>query len=106
MTLEELKKALAAIAPTAYRVFKKKVNPPFIVYALEGEDDLKADNVHYFEIADGFVELYTTKKEPAREKAVTNALDALEIPWEKENEDYIPGQRMMYVRWSIQLIGG
>lgn len=104
MTLENLMSALNAIAPAAYLAFKEKTKPPYIIYALSGDEDVMADNEHYLRVADGFVELYTQSKDLQTQAMLEAALRKLGVAWEKENEDYIPDQRIMYVRWHIQFI--
>lgn len=90
--------------PIAYRSFKQAVTPPFIVYGQGIDADFIADNTHYTEIFDGFLELYTDKKDIDSERQIAQALAGSGVVWARENEDYIPDQRLYYVRWSIQFI--
>lgn len=107
MTLEKLNKELKKVCRNvAYLRFKQATSPPFIIYGLAGSSDVHADNRHYFKIDDGFVELYSDDKMPEVERKIEKAFSDNQIPWEKEYEEYIESQRMMCVRWSIQLLGG
>lgn len=90
----------------AYHHFNKKTKPPFMVFAQDGRDDLNADNIHYLQIVDGYVELYTETKQPDLEQAIENTLTEHNIPYGWENEIFIESEKVYMVRWAIDFIGG
>jgi tRNA G10 N-methylase Trm11 len=105
MTINELKNLLKSTGiPVAYHHFNSPQNRPFIVFALDGEDDLMADDQHYTEIKTGYIELYTDIKDFDAENLVKTLLNNPKLAFEKENDAYIESEKMFYVRWSFSLI--
>lgn len=76
--------------PVAYDHFSTAKPPPapYIAVAVEGTDNTFADNGVYMQSAYFVIELCTAKKEPAREKTLTDILDANNIAWQKTDEGY------------------
>lgn len=109
MTQEELHSALKSLGmPVSYGEFEDtKQNPapapPFITYQFSSNSDLFADNHNYVEIGNFQVELYTVKKDLAREKLLQDKLKELRIPYSK-TETRIPEEKMYQVVYEIQLI--
>ena len=78
--------------------------PPFIVYAMPSDDDFCADNIHYAEICNGWLELYTTNYSRIFQRKIIDFFNLHKIPYEKENETYIESQALHLSRFSFQLI--
>lgn len=96
--------------PMAYGEFKGTTEnpappPPFITYQFAYSGDLMADNQNYTEINNFQVELYTTKKDLAREAAVQNLLKSLRLPYSKM-EYWLDTENLWQIIYEIQLIGG
>lgn len=106
MTLIELNTLLKTVGcPVAYHHFLEAQEPPFLVYASDNEEDFKADNTSYAEIKQGYIELYSRKKDFSTEAAVKAALKVTnKLAFRKENEDYIESEKLFYVRWSFSMI--
>lgn len=111
MNVVDLQQALASLGlPVAYGEFegtpqKPAPGPPCIVYQYAFDSDVKADNVNYAGIGNYQVELYTSKKDLAREKLVQDKLTELGIPYSK-SETRLQTERLYQIVYSIQLIGG
>ena len=111
MTIEELSGALASLGmPVAYGEFldteeNPAPDPPFITYQFAENDDIKADNHNYLAVSNIDIELYTDRKDPAKETLVENKLNELRLPYRK-SEVWIEAERMRQVLYQIQLIGG
>jgi len=111
MTQAELFTALKSLGmPVAYGEFVSTPEnpaplPPFITYQFSNDNDLKADNQNYFEISNFQVELYTAKKDPAKEKLVQDKLRELRLPYSKI-EAWIDSENLRQIIYEIQLIGG
>lgn len=109
--LEDLYQSLTSLGlPVAYGEFDNTEEypapePPFIVYLFAYNSDVMADNHNYAEIGNYQIELYTEKKDPAREKLVQDLLKSLHMPYSK-TETRLPEERMYQVVYEIQLIGG
>ena len=84
MTLEGLKALLDTTGfPVAYDAFIEPQTPPFICYRYAYGTDLIANNQNVFACGRVHIELYTTKKDPAAEKKVGDALKSARIPYRK-----------------------
>lgn len=111
MTQAELFTALETLGmPVAYSEFTATPEnpvppPPFITYQFINDNDLKADNQNYLEISNFDVELYTTIKDPVKERLVQNKLKELRLPYSKI-EAWIDSEKMFQVTYGIQLVGG
>lgn len=106
MTWGELGTILRATGmPAAYHHFNTPQKLPFIGYGQDGRDDFNADNIHYVKIIDGYVELYTDKKQPDLEEKIETALTENKIPYGWEIETWIDSEKVFMVRWAINFIG-
>lgn len=106
MTQAELYQALKSLGiPVSYGEFNVAPPPPFITYLFAYSSDMNADNHNYLEISNYQIELYTTKKDLAREKLVQDKLKELRIPYSK-TESWLESEKLRQVIYEIQLIGG
>lgn len=111
MTQAELFQVLKTLGmPVAYGEFKDTPenpapSPPFITYQFAYDGDLKADNHNYVDIGFYQIELYTTKKDLAKEKLVQDKLKELRLPYSKM-EQRLESENLFQVVYEIQLIGG
>lgn len=111
MTQEELYAVLVSLGlPVAYGEFKSTPqtpapSPPFICYQFVDSDDLIADDVNTIELSNYWIELYTVKKDKAREKLIEDMLKSYSLPYYK-HETWIDTEKMRQVIYEIQLTGG
>lgn len=104
MTEAELCAALKTLGmPVAYGSFAEPTAPPFITYQFANDADLKADNQNYVEISNFQVELYTSKKDPAKEKLIRDKLNELRLPHSKV-EAFLTPEKLIQVIYEIQII--
>lgn len=110
MTQADLFAALKSLGlPVTYSEFVSTPEnpaplPPFINYQFSDSSDLMADNQNFAEIGNYQVELYTDKKDLAREKLVQDKLKELTLPYTKV-EARIEEEKLYQVIYTIQLIG-
>ena len=105
MTREEFQTALkAAAGKSAYNNFKDKQNPPYALFGLPDSDVTYGDNVHYYEVPNGWVELYTDAYNSEMMGRVEQIFIDNGLPWNKENEAWLQSEELFYARWSFQLI--
>ena len=103
--MDELLQILSEIQlPYAYDHFAEgeSPDPPFIVYLYPHSKNFSADGKVYFKISEVHIELYTDKKEPAREKAVEAVLDAHDIFWQK-SEVWIESEKLYEVLYTFDM---
>ena len=111
MTQSELFTALKSLGmPVAYGEFISTPKnpappPPFITYQFASDKDILADNQNYVDIGNYQIELYTGKKDPAKEKLIQDKLKELRLPYSK-SEERIESEDLYQVIYQIQLIGG
>lgn len=75
---------------------------PYLVYFAEGSDNFAADNTVYYPRTNYQVELYSLRKDVAREALVEAALTANEIFYDKR-ETWIPSEELYQVVYEIQI---
>lgn len=93
--------------PVTYRKFtvtptKPPPNPPYIVYLFTYSDNFGADNKVYDKGDNIQVELYSIKKDLAREKLIEDLFDNNDIFYEK-TETYIDSEGLYQVLYEIQM---
>lgn len=111
MTQADLFQSLKALGmPVAYGEFadtpeSPAPGPPFITYQFAYGSDMIADNQNYVEIGSFQIELYTAKKDPAKEKLVQDKLKELQLPYSKL-ETWLREEQLRQIIYEVQLIGG
>jgi hypothetical protein len=109
MTQAELLAALKSLGmPVAYGEFESTPQnpapaPPFITYQFAYSGDMIADNHNYVGIGNYQVELYTVKKDLAKEKLVEDKLKELRLPYTKV-EAWLNDEKLRQIIYEIQLI--
>lgn len=85
LKLSELKKALETTGlPVAYGHYDDEQGFPYIVYAEKYTNNFFADGKVYEVISTLQVDLYTKTKNQKLERKVVNALDSLDVTWDKD----------------------
>lgn len=88
--------------PVAYRFFKTRQEPPFIVYLLTDTDNFGADNQVYNKANNYQVELYSDEKDVVREKSLEDLFTSNDFFYEK-TETYIESEGLYEVLYEIQM---
>lgn len=96
--------------PIAYGEFEVSEDypapePPYLIYQFSYSNDLIADNHNYVDVGNFQIELYTNKKDLAREALIQDKLKELHLPYAK-SETWLDTERMRQIIYEIQLIGG
>jgi len=87
--------------PCAYSHFKKKQEPPYIVYIGSGQDIFDADNTHYYRNNTYQVEYYFTTKNESNEAAIENALLENGYNYTKSEDVYIEDEGVFVIYYQI-----
>ena len=87
--------------PCAYSHFKKKQEPPYIVYIGNGQDVFEADNTHYWRANTYQVEYYFTTKNESNEAAIENALLENGYNYTKSEDVYIEDEGVFVIYYQI-----
>lgn len=87
--------------PCAYSHFKTSQTPPYIVYIGSGQDDLNADNTHYWRRNTYQVEYYFTEKNEQNETAIEDALLASGYVYEKSEDVFIEDEGVFVIYYNI-----
>lgn len=83
--------------PCAYSHFKKDQTPPYIVYVGNGQDNLDADNTHYWRNNRYQVEYYFTVKNESNESSIEDALLDAGFLYEKSEDIYLEDQGVFLI---------
>lgn len=87
--------------PCAYSHFKKKQEPPYIVYIGSGQDIFDADNTHYYRNNTYQVEYYFTTKNESNEAAIEDALLENGYNYTKSEDVYIEDEGVFVIYYQI-----
>lgn len=105
MTYQDVKQLVESLGlPYAYYQFERDTgqSPSFVCYFFTSSDDFEADNHNYQPIRTLHIELYTDQKDFALEAQLEARLDALDLPYYKE-ETYIKDQRLFMVSYEMEV---
>ena len=83
--------------PCAYSHFKTDQTPPYIVYIGNGQDNLDADNTHYWRNDRYQVEYYFTEKSESNEASIEDALLGAGFIYEKSEDIYLEDQGVFLI---------
>lgn len=83
--------------PCAYSHFKTDQAPPYIVYIGNGQDNLDADNTHYWRNNRYQVEYYFTEKSESNEASIEDALLGAGFIYEKSEDIYLEDQGVFLI---------
>jgi hypothetical protein len=87
--------------PCAYSHFKTPQEPPYLVYIGNGQDNLDADNTHYWRNNRYQVEYYFATKDEQNEASIENALLEAGYLYEKSEDVYIEDQGVFVIYYYI-----
>lgn len=87
--------------PCAYAHFKKKQSPPYLVYIGNGQNNLDADNTHYWRNNRYQVEYYFTTKNESNEAAIEDALLNNGFLYDKSEDVYIEEEGVFVIYYYI-----
>ena len=83
--------------PCAYSHFKTDQTPPYIVYVGNGQENLDADNTHYWRNNRYQVEYYFTEKSESNEASIEDALLGAGFLYEKSEDIYLEDQGVFLI---------
>lgn len=87
--------------PCAYSHFKKKVEPPYLVYIGGGQDVLEADNTHYWRNNQYQVEYYFETKSETNETAIEDALLGAGYNYTKSEDVFIEDEGVFVIYYNV-----
>ena len=87
--------------PVAYSHFQKPVEPPYLVYIGNGQDNFKADNTLHWRENNYQLELYFKQKNEALENAVEETLLADGYIFSKSEDIYIEDEGLFLIYYYV-----
>ena len=87
--------------PCAYSHFRKKQEPPYIVYIGNGQETFEADNTHYWKTNSYQVEYYFTEKNEQNEAVIEEALLDNGYLYEKSEDIFIESEGVFVIYYYI-----
>lgn len=91
--------------PFTYSHFKKRQEPPCIVYVIHGAESMTADDVVYAEILDVDIDLYVAEKNRKIENEIKTILKEHEIAWDY-SEVFVAESNAFKCSFSIEIEEG
>ena len=83
--------------PCAYSHFRTDQTPPYSLYVGNGQDNLDADNTHYWRNNRYQVEYYFTEKSESNEASIEDALLGAGFLYEKSEDLYLEDQGVFLI---------
>ena len=87
--------------PCAYSHFKTPQTPPYIVYIGNGQDNLAADNTHYWRNNRYQVEYYFITKNEQNEVSIEDALLGAGYLYDKSEDIFIEDEGVFVIYYYI-----
>ena len=87
--------------PVAYGFHTKEVDPPYMAYIGNGQDQFEADNGYYTTQDRWQVELYFKRKDPELEKRVEALLLSNNYKYSKSEDVYIENEDVFVIYYDI-----
>lgn len=87
--------------PCAYSHFKKKQEPPYIVYIGGGQDTFDADNTHFYRNNRYQIEYYFTTKNDANETAIEDKLLENGYNYTKSEDVFIEDEGVFVIYYNV-----
>ena len=87
--------------PCAYSHFKKKQEPPYIVYIGGGQDTFDADNTHFYRNNRYQIEYYFKTKNETNETAIEDALLGAGYNYTKSEDVYIEDEGVFVIYYNV-----
>ena len=81
--------------------FRKKQEPPYIVYIGNGQETFEADNTHYWKTNSYQVEYYFTEKNEQNEAVIEEALLDNGYLYEKSEDIFIESEGVFVIYYYI-----
>lgn len=106
MTYQEVNELVASFGlPYSYWQFQQDTRraPPFLCFFFGSSDDMYADNRNFQRIRGLHLELYTDRKAFDLEEEIEGRLEALDIPYHKE-ETFLEKERMHMTSYDADLV--
>lgn len=106
MTYQEVNELVASFGlPYSYWQFPQETDraPPFLCFFFGSSNDFYADNHNFQPIRGLHFELYTDRKAFDLEEEIEGRLDALDIPYYKE-ETFLEKERMHMTSYDMDLV--
>lgn len=113
MTLQQKLKrigdALAAAVPVTYHYWRPQMNPPFCVWAEDGEDgSFYADNTKAEQVLTGYVDYYTlTEYDPAVDTIQETMFELqtnLAFGWALSSVDFDEETNLIHYQWTWSVV--
>lgn len=105
MSWEEIEEMLEEVGlPMAYHHFEPEgaVDPPFLVWLIQGSNNWGADGSIYCKISQLNIELYTDEKSPELEEKLERILDTRGIFYNK-TEGYLEEEQMYEILYEMEV---
>jgi len=104
MTTQEVAAMIASVGlPNAYDHFDSPQTPPFVCFLYSGNDPFTADDRNYVQIEGLTIELYADNKDFVHERAIEEALNANDLPFDKDCT-YLSDERLYMTTYTMEVL--
>ena len=110
MTLQQKLKrigdSLAVVVPNSYHYFRPQLQPPYLVWAEDGEaDSFDADNHKKEQVVSGFIDYYTKEEYDPTMDTIQETLNTFDFPfgWRLASTDYEDETNLIHYSWDFSV---
>lgn len=105
--MERLRKALASVTENCYHFYPSSTTEtPYVVWAEDGRNDLKASNVHVEKAWTGVVDLYTRAENEPLVLEIESAFESIHCAHNLVSVDYEEETGKIHYSWDWELPDG
>lgn len=103
--MEALKQALLALTPSVYHfVAAPGTAPPYLVWQVDGGNDLSAGNGHAETAAVAMVDLFTKHASDPLIQAVPQAVTGIGASWYLNSTQYETETGLYHYEWYVEVV--
>lgn len=102
--LKAIGDALAELTANCYHYYRPKMEPPFIVWAEDGEaSGLHVDNHKGEQAVSGWIDYYTLTEYDPKLDEIQECLNGLPIAWRLDSVDYEDETNLIHYSWAFEV---
>lgn len=101
--IEPVGQAMAAVVKHAYHYWRPKVEPPFLIWAEDGENGMSADDMKACQAITGTVDYFTKSEYDQAVDAIQKAFDDMGCAWYLSSVQFEDDTGLIHYEWAWEV---